>query len=110
MYRVILEFKDNLPEEKLQELKKLAAEAYNNRAGSVKDQCKELNRCIFEGGEEKEGCLNLGSLFFDKLPKIRTFIKQWDWIDEEYPEENCSILKSFINFDEIQRKVEYAER
>lgn len=110
MYRVIIEFKEDLPIEKMIELKQVAAGAFNNRAGTVQDRCPQNNMCIFEGAEDKYGCLGLGNLGLDKVHGIREQIKLWEWIDEEYPSENCSVLQEFIAFDNERRKIEYAER
>lgn len=100
MYRVIIEFRDDLPDEKKMELKKLAINAYNNRGGNSYVPSNELNICRFE--YKTEDVLALGNMLLDEVPGIKECMTRWDWIDEEHPYENCSIKDELIAFESEQ--------
>ena len=94
MYRTIIEMKEDTPKETLVEIKALCIAAHKNRAGEVKMKPINDRTFIFEGEEEKYGCLMLANLILDKSDFFKQKVKSWAWEDEE-PEENCDILKEF---------------
>ena len=93
MYRTIIEMKEDTPKETLAEIKALCIAAHKNRAGEVKMKPINDRTFVFEGGEEKYGCLMLATSFLDKNELFMKKIKSWLWEDED-PEEDCDILKA----------------
>lgn len=49
MYCTIIELKKNITGDALAKLKKMAEDAFSNRAGNVKNISKESHRLVFEG-------------------------------------------------------------
>ena len=62
MYSSIIEIKKTVPLEALAGLRRVAEEAFTNRAGSVKNSSNNPYKLVFRGGEDKFGCLELGML------------------------------------------------
>ena len=94
MYQCIIQFKNNLPEETLREMKSACDKAFDNRAGRV--VCtpgSDPFRLVYEGAEECFGCLQLGILALNKVKSFKECLFKWDWIDEE-PNENHCILEA----------------
>ena len=96
MYRVIIEFKDELTNEKKMELKNIVINAFNNRIGNSYIPSDEIGKCICESSTE--AVLALGILDLDEIPGIMEFFKRWDWEDTEHPYENCSIIDELVAF------------
>lgn len=103
MYRVIIEFRDELSDERKMELKEAAAKAFNNRGGQLKDISQDINVCIFEGDNNMYGCIALANLTFDEVPGVKGFLKIWDWEDTEDVEFNHSVMESYIKYENGKR-------
>lgn len=99
MYRVIIEFKDELTDEKKIELKKAASACFDNRGGYIKDICPEQNKCIFEGNDNMYGCIALANLTYNEIPQIKDFLKHWDWEDTEDSRFNHSVMQSYLEVE-----------
>ena len=98
MYKSIIDIKKSVPQENLPELEAMANKAFDNRAGKVVNISPVPYVFAFEGDESKYASLSLGQLTFWKelvSKKITDYIGAWQWIDEEYPEESCDVLKAF---------------
>lgn len=93
MYKVVIEFREDVSKETLEALKKRADQAFDNRAGKVQNVSKMPYRLSYEGGEEYFGALELGALALEKEEDFVACVMSWHWIDEEHPYENCDILK-----------------
>lgn len=93
MYSSIIEIKKSVPSEMLTSLRKATENAFSNRAGSVKNSSDDPYKFIFQGGEDKFGCLEVGMLELKRENNILSQIASWHWVDDEDPEENCDILK-----------------
>ena len=94
MYQVIIQFKKDLPEETLHEMKNACDKAFDNRSGRVaRTQSNDPLRLVYEGEEEYFGCLQLGILALNKVKGFKECVSKWDWIDEE-PNENHCILEA----------------
>lgn len=92
MYRSIIEIKKSVSEETLENLRRMAENAFHNRAGNVTNSSNDSHLFIFEGGEKDYGCLDLGVL---SLGKSKTFLDNthsWHWIEDD-PGECCDMLK-----------------
>ena len=94
MYRTIIEFKDNISENKARELLDLCDDAFENRAGKAFRRLEAPNRILFEGGDSLYGCLQLGILALNKNNTFKDCVTSWSWIDEDEPNENHCILDS----------------
>lgn len=92
MYSTIIELKKNVTGESLTRLRRIAEDAFSNRAGSVKNTGSEPHRLIFEGSEDAYGCLDLGVLCLAKSESFRDQVASWQWLDYDDPLENCDIL------------------
>lgn len=92
MYSTIIELKKNVTGESLSRLRKIAEDAFSNRAGILKNIGNEPHRLIFEGNEEAYGCLDLGVLRLAKSEGFRDQVASWHWVDYDDPHENCDIL------------------
>lgn len=99
MYRVIIEFRDDLSDEKKKELKRQAAKAFNNRGGHLKDISQDINLCIFEGDNNMYGCIALANLTFDEVPGVKEFLKRWDWEDKEDERFNHSVMHALKEYE-----------
>lgn len=93
MYKVVIEFREDISKETLEALKKRADQAFDNRAGKVKNVSTIPYRLSYEGGEEYFGALDLGTLALEKEKDFVACVKSWHWIDEESPCESCDILE-----------------
>lgn len=93
MYQCMIQFKNDLPEKTLHEMKNACDIAFNNRAGKVTR--REINSfcVVYEGEEEYFGCLQLGVVTLDEVKGFKKCVEKWDWIDEE-PDENHCILEA----------------
>lgn len=92
MYRSIIEIKENVNGEALRKLREIAVKAFDNRAGKVENSSTDSHRLVFEGGEDKYGCLDLGVL---NLGKSKSFVKNansWQWLEDD-PGECCDMLE-----------------
>ena len=94
MYKTIIEFKNGLPEEKINELINLCNEAFDNRAGKAVGRMEKQNRISFEGGEDLYGCLGVGISDLYDISRLTQNVKSWVWIDDD-PDECCDMLEVF---------------
>ena len=101
MYKSIIDIKKSVPKENLKELEAIANKAFDNRAGKVQNASAEPYRLVYEGGESKYGCLELGMLALEKEKSFMACVIAWQWVDEEEPGESCNILEEIksINRD-----------
>ena len=105
MYRVIIEFKDELTNEKKMELKNIVINAFNNRIGNSYIPSDEIGKCTCESSTE--AVIALGILQLDEISGIKKLLKRWDWEDTEYPNENCSVIEEIEEYENKQRKNKY---
>ena len=96
VYSTVIQLRDDLPEEKLQEIQKLCQAAFTNRGGTVPQKESGDPYClIFEGqGEEAWGCLQLGILDLDDVEDFKDYVAKWDWIDYDEPDESHDVLEA----------------
>ena len=93
-----IEFKDNISDEKLTELKNLTEKEFDNRAGKVKNSCLEKRKMIFKADFKDYCVIALGNLAINELQNIKNNIKAWTWEDDE---ERVNIFEEYsktINF------------
>lgn len=101
MYKSIIDINKSVPKERLPEFEAMANKAFDNRAGKAQNASAEPYRLIYEGGESKYGCLELGMLALEKEKNFMACVSAWQWVDEEDPGESCDILEEIksINRD-----------
>lgn len=99
MYRVIIEFKDELTEEKKKELKEAASNCFNNRGGCIQDSCPDICKCIFEGDDKMYGCISLANLTYDEIPNVKENLKKWDWEDTDDVRFNHSVMNALKEYE-----------
>ena len=99
MYRVIIEFKDELTEEKKKELKEAASNCFNNRGGCIPDSCLDISQCIFEGDEQLYGCIALANLTYNEIPEIKKLLKRWNWEDTDDNHFNHSVMQAYLEVE-----------
>jgi hypothetical protein len=94
MYSTVITFKDDLPQDVLNEAVITCEKAFNNRAGHVYYKQNDNPYClIFEGDEKDYGCLQLGIISLDRANGFKNYVAKWDWIDEE-PNESGDVLEA----------------
>ena len=93
MYRNVIDIRKEVPSDVLKRLVFMADKAFNNRAGRVKNISVSPYRFIYEGGEKDYGCLNLGMLSLYAKKDFVSNVLNWNWIDEDDPDESCDVLK-----------------
>ena len=70
-----------------------AKEAFNNREGQITG-IRESSHCLSFGGDENlYGCLQLGMLELEDNKEFLMCVRDWKWVDEEYPEENYNVWR-----------------
>lgn len=100
MYRSIIEIDRNVSKEELEEITRTISAAFRNRAGTIENKSKDPFVFIFEGIDEPGwSCLMLGDLEVAKNKQIFEAIADWQWIDENDPNENEDEKKSYIELD-----------
>lgn len=95
MYKSVIEFREWLPADELERLAAVADRAFDNRAGRVCNISSKPYCLSYEGGELDFACLELGMLALKRKKDFLTYVKVWNWIDEEEPEESCDLLELF---------------
>ena len=93
MYRNVIDIRKEVPSDVLKRLVFMADKAFNNRAGRVKNVSVSPYRFIYEGDEKDYGCLNLGMLSLYAKKDFVSNVLNWNWIDEDDPDESCDVLK-----------------
>lgn len=92
MYKVVIEFHEETSADELERLAAMADKAFDNRAGKAQNKSDSPYCLSYEGGEADYGCLELGSLALEKQKDFVPYVKSWEWIDEDDPDEYCDIL------------------
>ena len=100
MYKTVLTFKDGVTDDELAALRKSCEDAYDNRAGKVacKTDIDLPNRIFFEGGESLYCCLQLGNSILCKTKGFLDCVSSWEWIDNDDPNENHSVIEAYAEF------------
>ena len=93
MYRNVIDIHKEVPSDILKVLAMMADRAFDNRAGKVKNVSDCPYRFIYEGDEKDYGCLNLGMLSLYAKKDFVSNVLNWNWIDEDDPDESCDVLK-----------------
>ena len=66
---------------------------FNNREGQITG-IRESSHCLSFGGDENlYGCLQLGMLELEDNKEFLKCVRDWKWVDEEYPEENYNVWR-----------------
>lgn len=95
MYKVIIELNRNITDEELKTLTETINKTFDNRAGCVKNTSTEKYHFLFEGEEDKFGCMQLALVTLKRIKLFWDNVIVWEWIDEEFPEENCNVIEEF---------------
>ena len=96
MYRNVIDIHKEVPSDILKVLAMMADRAFDNRAGKVKNVSDCPYRFIYEGGERDYGCLNLGMVSLCEEKAFVSNVLNWNWIDEDEPDESCDVLKEML--------------
>lgn len=95
MYRTFIKIKKDIAPEQLPILTKTIIDNFNNRAGRVENLSTNPYEFVFEGeGEPAFECIQLAIAELTE-PEFMTFVKAWDWIDDEDPDDCCSVINSY---------------
>lgn len=95
MYKVIIELKKDISDGTLKELTEIINKAFDNRGGKVVGTETDSPYCFeFSGGEDKYGCLDLGTVILSEQKLFWDNVSVWEWEDED-ENENCDIIKEF---------------
>lgn len=92
-HRIEIEFYPGLSNAEYANLKRIAQAAYNNRCGTMLDISDEVNKCIFEGGENIFNCILLAQRELTSNKEFLMQLEKWDWEDFLEPEESGSVLE-----------------
>lgn len=99
MYKVIIELNRNITDEELKTLTEIITNAFDNCDGKVqKSQATSPYEFLFEGDEDKFGCLQIGLLNLSDVKLFWDNADVWKWIDEEDESENCNVKDEFADF------------
>ena len=93
MYRTIIEIREDVPADVLKEMREACIKAHKNRGGEVKIKDVSERSFVFEGGEDKFGCMQLANFIVNSSSTFRESVKEWRWEDEEAPGENCDLYE-----------------
>ncbi len=93
MYKNVIDIRKEVSQDDLKVLMSMADKAFNNRAGKVENVSTSPYRLVYEGGEREYGCLNLGLLSLCDNVNFVSDVQNWQWIDDDEPDENCDVLK-----------------
>ena len=95
MHKTIIKIKKSTPPAKVKIINAIIRGLFNNRAGKVQNSSKDPYTLIFKGTEKDWGCIDLGTLALEDVPRLLGYISSCWWIDEENPEESSDVLKVF---------------
>lgn len=95
MYSSIIEIKKNIKGEALEQLRKTAEKAFDNRAGKVANSSDDTYKFIFKGDENAYPCLDLGTAFLARESGFLGQVISWWWLDDEEPNDNCDVLEAY---------------
>ncbi len=93
MSRTIIRLKDGIASELLSELTKIIEGAFVNRCGKLYNISTNPTEFIFESDDPNTACLDIGMNILIDTTNFLKFVSSWDWIDEESPDECCSMLE-----------------
>ncbi|MCD8106764.1 MAG: hypothetical protein LUE20_02220 [Oscillospiraceae bacterium] len=93
MYKNVIDIRREVSQEDLQVLMSMADKAFDNRAGKVENSSTSPYRLVYQGGEREYGCLNLGMLSLCGIKGFTVYVSDWNWIDEDEPDESCDVLE-----------------
>ena len=98
MYRTIIRLKKDIAPEQLHKRTERIIDNFNNRAGNLENHSNNSLEFIFEG--ENEQSFNCIQLAIAELidPGFMDFVYSWDWIDEEDPDDCCSVIDSYKKY------------
>lgn len=93
MQKSVIYFKQTLDEKKIDLLVSIANDAFNNREGKITGTREPAYCLAYAGDESMYGCLQLGMLELEDNKDFLACVSDWEWIDEEYPEENYNVWR-----------------
>ena len=91
-YFTTIVFKDDIPADRLAELRKEADAAFSNRVSKVPCDSDDPYVLIYGAGSEERGALDLGIIGLEKNKQFMSCVKSWSWTDTDDPSENDDIL------------------
>ena len=95
MYKTTITLKDNLSEDKINEIHKICAKEFDNRVGKLENVSSDKNVLIFEGEKEEAfDIIGIGIMGIDDYHDIKNNIKKWTYIDTDENEEE-NVLDAF---------------
>ena len=97
LYQSILKLNDDVSDELLDELTPIIEAAFVNRAGCVKNISSTPREFVFQGCRDEVSCMDLAMFALRDTPGFLSYVKSWDWLDED-PPECCSILDVFARY------------
>jgi len=98
MYRTIIKLKREIAPEQLKTLTRTVIDNFNNRSGKLENHSEDPYEFIFEGdGESAFECIQLAIAELTE-PEFMIFVKAWDWIDEEDPDDCGSVIDSYKKY------------
>lgn len=95
MYSTIIELKNDISPDLLDQLKESIEAAFSNRAGTVKNSGTDPYHFVFAGELPEYGCLDLGTLELKDDKLFSNNVLKWDWI-EDNPRECCDLIEVFL--------------
>ncbi|MCL2591971.1 MAG: hypothetical protein FWD82_01275 [Defluviitaleaceae bacterium] len=97
MYKTVIEFKNDIPNEKMNELFNLCDEAFDNRIGRATRLIELENQVAYEGDEALCGCLQIGTSILRRTDGFLKYVKSWEWIEDD-PDECCDMFEIFEKY------------
>lgn len=94
MYKSVIDIRKDVPNDVLKILVDMADNAFNNRAGKLRNTSVSPYRFIYEGGEREYGCLQIGMLSLEQEKDFLHCVSAWQWVDDD-PNESCDVLEEF---------------
>lgn len=106
MYRTIIKFKDEIPQETLISLKEICNKEHNNHAGNVPLIKDDGLNIVYEANiEDLFVALHLASGNLYDIPLFREWIEVWKYEDDNDPSENGDYLPDYLEVDEIFKRI-----
>lgn len=94
MYKTVIEFKNDIPKEELDELIGICNKAFSTRVGKTVGKSEVQNQISYSGSKYLYGCLRLGVSSLRRINGFLDYVESWKWIDSN-PSENCDMLEVF---------------
>lgn len=98
MFRVTIEFKDELPDEKKKELKVLVAAVFHSLDEYLDDQREDINGCFYES--ETEEYIARGVLTLQDVFCLAEYCSVWKYVNEEFDSESYDLTEEYFLYDE----------